>query len=457
MRRGFLTRPMSRGPIRPARPRGRRSGNTPPVTTFTIVRRGPFDLATARDFAGGFPAGIGSRAGSDGSILMTFPVEGWTGSAAVQVRQAPDGSIHGDAFGDGDPATIERQAARSLPLDHDGAGWPDVGRRDPVIGRLQSGTARSDRSAFSPPTRRRHRSSSANGSRWLRPARSSSDSRPRPATRRELELDGERRTDPVSATAAASRRRRRSRASRRSRSSASTPSPAPHWRTAGHGAAPGAAGGGGAHQLRDLPGVGEWTASAVLPGAAASPTRCRSVTGSAARRSLHFHDLTGRRTTTRGRRSRNRGDRIGCGRRCSCTWRGAATAVAGRYRNPGTRQDGLARRHRDRPTDPAETLATRTRARHGTSPPNEEPTVKPTPRPDPPRPCPCPPTPQRRGDRRRVDRVAGRRCDLQPADGPGLEARGDRYLPGLRRGREPELCESSRRTSAATPSGSSAS
>jgi len=29
------------------------------------------------------------------------------------------------------------QAARSLSLDHDGTGWPDVGERDPVIGRLQ--------------------------------------------------------------------------------------------------------------------------------------------------------------------------------------------------------------------------------------------------------------------------------------------------------------------------------
>ena len=66
-------------------PAGRR--DTPPMRTFTIEPRGPFDLATARDFAGGFPAGIGSRAAADGAILMTFPVEGWGASAAVQVRQ----------------------------------------------------------------------------------------------------------------------------------------------------------------------------------------------------------------------------------------------------------------------------------------------------------------------------------------------------------------------------------
>ena len=107
------------------------------MRTFTIQPRGPFDLGTARDFAGGFAAGIGSRAATDGSILMAFPVEGWAASAVVQIRQAADGAMHGDVFGGGDLETVKRQVARSLSLDHDGSGWPDVGRRDPVVGRLQ--------------------------------------------------------------------------------------------------------------------------------------------------------------------------------------------------------------------------------------------------------------------------------------------------------------------------------
>ena len=107
------------------------------MRTFTIEPRGPFDLATARDFAGGFAARIGSRAATDGSILMMFPVEGWAASAVVQVRQDAEGTIHGDVFGEGDLETVERQAARSLSLDHDGTGWPEVGRRDPFVGRQQ--------------------------------------------------------------------------------------------------------------------------------------------------------------------------------------------------------------------------------------------------------------------------------------------------------------------------------
>ena len=108
------------------------------MDSIEIRPRGPFDLATARDFAGGFPAGIGSRAVDDGSILLSFPVEGWRSSAVVQLRQDQDGVVRGAAFGDADPADVARQAARSLSLDHDGSGWPAVGRRDPVIGRLQA-------------------------------------------------------------------------------------------------------------------------------------------------------------------------------------------------------------------------------------------------------------------------------------------------------------------------------
>jgi DNA-3-methyladenine glycosylase II len=108
------------------------------MRTFTIRPRGPFDLATAREFAGGFPAGLGASAAADGAILMTFPVESWDASAVVQVREERGGELSGSVYGDGDLDVITRQVARSLSVDVDGTGWPDVGRRDPVIGRLQA-------------------------------------------------------------------------------------------------------------------------------------------------------------------------------------------------------------------------------------------------------------------------------------------------------------------------------
>src|SRR5439155_20879881 len=44
--------------------------------------------------------------------------------------------IDGPAKADLD--TGRKQVARCLSLDHDGSGWPGVGDRDPVIGRLQA-------------------------------------------------------------------------------------------------------------------------------------------------------------------------------------------------------------------------------------------------------------------------------------------------------------------------------
>ena len=108
--------------------------------------QGPFSLAAAQDFAGGFPAGIGGgdasaadpSASSAGSrLVMAFPVEGWHGSAAVELSQPRDDApVEGRVAGE-EAVQAQGQALRSVSLDHDGRGWAEVGRRDPVIGRLQ--------------------------------------------------------------------------------------------------------------------------------------------------------------------------------------------------------------------------------------------------------------------------------------------------------------------------------
>jgi DNA-3-methyladenine glycosylase II len=69
---------------------------------------------------------------------MTFPVEGWRASAAVVVRQEPSGQVVGDVHGTEDDAEAAwKTAMAALSLDHDGSAFPEVGQRDPVIGRLQ--------------------------------------------------------------------------------------------------------------------------------------------------------------------------------------------------------------------------------------------------------------------------------------------------------------------------------
>ena len=53
------------------------------MASFEISPQGPFDLATAQDFAGGFAPGLGGDTTvSDNGILMTFPLEDGSGSAA---------------------------------------------------------------------------------------------------------------------------------------------------------------------------------------------------------------------------------------------------------------------------------------------------------------------------------------------------------------------------------------
>jgi DNA-3-methyladenine glycosylase II len=105
------------------------------VTTFEIEPLGQFSLPAARDFAGGFPAGIGAQAAETG-LLATFPLEGWAESAAVNVWQTDDGIVHGEVHGTTDVEVARQQVARSLSLDHDGAGWTAVGERDPVLGEI---------------------------------------------------------------------------------------------------------------------------------------------------------------------------------------------------------------------------------------------------------------------------------------------------------------------------------
>ncbi len=55
----------------------------------------------------------------------------------VCLTQDAAGDVHGTVYGDAPVEAVRHQVARILSLDLDGTGWPEVGRRDPVVGRLQ--------------------------------------------------------------------------------------------------------------------------------------------------------------------------------------------------------------------------------------------------------------------------------------------------------------------------------
>lgn len=103
------------------------------TTTFVIDPSGKFSLREAALF------GFGPRdePSFDGVMRLAFCVDGYRDHAGVELRQDEAGRVHGVVTGSADLATVRAQVARVLSLDHDGAAFAEVGRRDSAIGRLQ--------------------------------------------------------------------------------------------------------------------------------------------------------------------------------------------------------------------------------------------------------------------------------------------------------------------------------
>jgi DNA-3-methyladenine glycosylase II len=105
------------------------------MSRFELVPRGPFSLAASAAFLEAFvPAA--HRGGEPGHLHLAFVPDGEEAAAGGCLRQL-DAGVVGEVFGEADPDAVRDQAARILSLDVDGAGFPDVGRRDPVVGGLQ--------------------------------------------------------------------------------------------------------------------------------------------------------------------------------------------------------------------------------------------------------------------------------------------------------------------------------
>ena len=110
------------------------SGTIWPMATFTIVPTGAFSLQESVEF------GFGQRHSDtfDGVMRLAFVQDDLGHQVGVVLRQDEAG-VHGEIHGgDGNVAAIKAQVARVLSLDHDAAGFAEVGRRDPVIGALQA-------------------------------------------------------------------------------------------------------------------------------------------------------------------------------------------------------------------------------------------------------------------------------------------------------------------------------
>jgi DNA-3-methyladenine glycosylase II len=91
--------------------------------------------ASVRFLEGFAPA---AYAGNEaGHLHLAFVADGSEDVAGVCVREE-DGMILGEVSGEAEVDVVRRQVERILSLDVDGGGFPEVGRRDPVVGGLQA-------------------------------------------------------------------------------------------------------------------------------------------------------------------------------------------------------------------------------------------------------------------------------------------------------------------------------
>ena len=112
-----------------------------PSTThwITIEPKGPFRLTATVRFLNAFRPAALDPTDDDPVLRIAFVVDGTDEVAGVDIRQAEaDGPVRVGMTTEAPVDSVTRQVARLLSLDHDGSGYPDLGRRDPVIGRLQA-------------------------------------------------------------------------------------------------------------------------------------------------------------------------------------------------------------------------------------------------------------------------------------------------------------------------------
>ncbi len=105
---------------------------------FELEPGGPFSLASSARFLESFAPAAYEGEGRD-RLRLVFVADGLAGGervAGVLVRQESE-TVTGEVYGEAEVEVVRRQVGRILSLDVDGTGFPAVGERDPVVGRLR--------------------------------------------------------------------------------------------------------------------------------------------------------------------------------------------------------------------------------------------------------------------------------------------------------------------------------
>ena len=107
------------------------------ASSFELVPQGDYSLEEGARFIGAWHQAPAQGKSEAGHLHLAFLTDSGWKPVGVCLLQDAAGTVLGDVYGDADVEAVRRQVARILSLDVDGRGWPEAGRRDPVVGRLQ--------------------------------------------------------------------------------------------------------------------------------------------------------------------------------------------------------------------------------------------------------------------------------------------------------------------------------
>ena len=105
--------------------------------TFAIVPRGTYSLEENANFIGAWHKAPSEGGGPEGHLHLAFLTDGDWMPVGVCIHQDAAGRITGTVYGAAPAKPLVSQIERILSADVDGRTWPDVGRRDPVVAKLQ--------------------------------------------------------------------------------------------------------------------------------------------------------------------------------------------------------------------------------------------------------------------------------------------------------------------------------
>jgi DNA-3-methyladenine glycosylase II len=107
------------------------------MPTLDLPRPKGFQLQAAAAFYESFTPGSGMAAADNDRLTFAFRLDRTFEAAAVAIEEHDDALV-AEYAGAADGEAIAKQITRMLGLDADGESWLDVGRRDPVVGKLQA-------------------------------------------------------------------------------------------------------------------------------------------------------------------------------------------------------------------------------------------------------------------------------------------------------------------------------